>query len=100
MDTFEPIRPKRPNRSLLGYWLKLYVPLPVRLKCDVQQVCRERRMSQAELGLRIVQAAFEDAAWLGHVLDRARDTADAERSEASTAVGGVADEGRRVDEAA
>lgn len=81
----ERLRPKRANGSLLGYWLRLYVPLPVALKCEVQRVCRERHMSQAELGLKIVRAVLGDEAWLKSILDDEQPAAFAERSEASTA---------------
>lgn len=74
------IRPKRPNRTLLGWSQKLYVPVPTELKCEVQRVCRERHMTQAELGLLIVQGAFGDPAWLASILDAARDAEPPERA--------------------
>jgi hypothetical protein len=58
MDEEYVIRPKRPGKTLLGYWLKLYVPVPVAMKADVQRICREWEMSQAEFGLRVMQFVF------------------------------------------
>jgi hypothetical protein len=68
----------------LGYWLKLYVPLPVALKSEVMRVCRERRISQAELGLRLVQTAFSHEGLLAFLLDRVADAGPVGAQPAST----------------
>lgn len=47
---------------------RLYVPMPGVLKCEVMRIAREANVSQAELGLLIVQAAVNDQAWLAAVL--------------------------------
>lgn len=62
------IRPKRADGALGQYPEKLYVPVTVRTKCEVMRVCRERGLSQAELGLVIVEAALLDEEWLGQAL--------------------------------
>lgn len=60
----------RAKRSPGGFWSmeKLYVPVPLALKCEVMRIAREAGMSQAQLGLVIVQAAVADADWLKAVL--------------------------------
>jgi len=65
------VRPKRkPVRAGFLWSLqdRLYVPMPGLLKCEVMRIAREANVSQAELGLLIVQAAVNDQAWLAAVL--------------------------------
>ena len=76
------IRAKRPNKTLLGYWVKLYVPLPVAMKCDVQRVCREWEISQAEFGLRVMQFVFNHD-WMLEGVRREQLAAAPERSTAA-----------------
>lgn len=66
----ERLRPKRPNKTLRGFEHKLFVPVPGALKGEVMRLCRERHVSQAELGLMIIQAAFRDEMWLESVLQQ------------------------------
>ncbi len=82
------IRPKRPNNTLIGEWQKMYVPLPIGLKVEVQDVCRERGVTQAELGLRLVAFALRHGFILEAALREEPTPAAADRSLPTIAVAG------------
>ncbi len=65
------IRPKRKPVAAGFQWSlqeRLYVPVPLELKCEVMRLARLHAMSQAEFGLVIVTAALKDEGWLAAVL--------------------------------
>ncbi len=73
------IRPKRKPVASGFQWSlqeRLYVPVPLELKCEIMRIAREHVMSQASLGLVIVAAAVKDTTWLSAVLRAAAELAD------------------------
>jgi|SRR5581483_11764933 len=79
------IKPRRPNRTLVGVWAKIHVPVPMSMKADVVRLCREWSMSQAELGLRLVSFVMRYGFLLDAALRDGLPAAGAERSLSSTA---------------
>lgn len=64
---------KRPASGLWAWTERMYIPMPLSLKIKVMRTARELAMSQAELGLIIVDSVLADDALLRHCLsDRER----------------------------
>ena len=66
------IRSKRKNRALWTWSEKLYIPCTLATKGRYLRLAREMGMSQAELGLVVVEAAIFDPAWLHRAIKRYR----------------------------
>lgn len=55
---------RRRGQRIWSYEYKVYIPCPGATKCDFARVSRENRMTQAELGLVIIQRAMNEPEWL------------------------------------
>lgn len=60
--------PRRRGQRLWQWGEKLYIPVRLALKNRFRSLAREHRMSQAELGLILVEAAMRDREWFERVI--------------------------------
>lgn len=63
---------RRRGQGVWKFAWRLYVPCPVRVKLDVMRAARENRMTQAELGLVIIEQALREPEWLTRTVERYR----------------------------
>lgn len=54
------LRPKRPDGGIWKWPTRIYVPCPLRVKNEFIRMARANHMSQAELGLVLIQYAIEE----------------------------------------
>jgi hypothetical protein len=58
-------------RRRVGLWSlkhRIYVPCPLELKTAIERIARQHGLTQAELGLLIIEAAVLDQTWLVAVI--------------------------------
>lgn len=63
---------KRQGKSVWKLCWRLYIPCPVQVKLDVMRLARENNMTQAELGLMIIEQATRDSEWLVRCIENYR----------------------------
>ena len=62
------MRGKRRNGNLWKWENRIYVPCPASTKAAFVELARSNAMSEAELGLAIVEAAMMERSWLDAVI--------------------------------
>lgn len=66
------LRPKRPDQGIWKWTNRIYIPCPLRVKNEFMRVARANDMSQAELGLVLIQAAMEESELTQEIIDEYR----------------------------
>lgn len=59
----EAIRPKRANGAAADCTEKIFVPVPLKVKVVFMRLARELQVTQAELGLIVVEHAVRNLTW-------------------------------------